>query len=130
MLRLFQKSSVLGTSARLAAPSSTIASKHERNMSTKKGVVINLGGCIVPAMSPVLSKYAREHSITESDLVTKLFKEGDQGEQYLFCSFHTDGAISMIVHYLRVAFTQIKENKKNAIFVNLHFESLLLHNFK
>jgi len=79
MLRLFQKSSVLGTSARLVAPSSTIASKHERNMSTKKGVVINLGGCIVPAMSPVLSKYAREHSITESDLVTKLFKEGDQG---------------------------------------------------
>ncbi|XP_057312258.1 uncharacterized protein LOC130653758 [Hydractinia symbiolongicarpus] len=77
MLRLAQKSAVLRTSAKLLA--SSAASQHERGMSTKKAVVFNMGGSLVPAMSPVLQKYARDHSMTESELTTRLFKDGDTG---------------------------------------------------
>lgn len=83
MLRLAQKSTVLSTSARLLA-SSSLASQHERGMSTKKAVVFNMGGSLVPAMSPVLQKYARDHSMTESELTTRLFKDGDTGSNMLF----------------------------------------------
>lgn len=79
MLKLAQRSSVLGTSARLLA-SSSVVKQQERNgsASSKKAVVFNLGGAIVPAMSPVLSKHAQEKGLTEAELTSKLFVEGDQ----------------------------------------------------
>jgi len=79
MLRLVQRSSVLGTSARLLA-SSSVVKQQERNgsASSKKAVVFNLGGTIVPAMSPVLAKHAQEQGLTEAELTSKLFVDGDQ----------------------------------------------------
>lgn len=78
MLRIAQRSSALGVGARLLASSSVVA-QNDRAMSTKKAVVFNMGGSLVPAMSPVLSKYARQHNLTESELASKLFSEGDKG---------------------------------------------------
>lgn len=70
MLRLAQKSSVLGQAAKLLA-------QQERYMS--KAVVFNMGGAMLPAMSPVLQKFARDHQMSEADLTNKLFKDGDKG---------------------------------------------------
>jgi len=70
MLRLAQKSSVLGQTAKLLA-------QQERYVS--KAVVFSMGGTMLPAMSPVLQKYARDHKMSETDLTNKLFKEGDKG---------------------------------------------------
>jgi len=69
MLRLAQKSSVLGQTAKLLA-------QQERYMS--KAVVFSMGGAMLPAMSPVLQKYARDHNMSEADLTNKLFKDGDK----------------------------------------------------
>merc|ERR1712176_469765 len=69
MLRLAQKSSVLGQTAKLLA-------QQERYLS--KAVVFSMGGAMLPAMSPVLQKYARDHKMTEADLTNKLFKDGDK----------------------------------------------------
>merc|ERR1712142_661110 len=79
MLRLAHRSSVLGTSARLLA-SSSVVKQQERNgsASSKKAVVFNLGGAMVPAMSPVLAKHAQQQGLTEAELTSKLFVEGDQ----------------------------------------------------
>jgi len=70
MLRLAQKSSVLGQATKMLA-------QQERYMS--KAVVFNMGGAMLPAMSPVLQKFARDHQMSEADLTNKLFKEGDKG---------------------------------------------------
>lgn len=70
MLRLTQKASVLATGAKLLM-------QQERCMS--KAVVFNMGGTMLPAMSPVLQRYAREHNMNESDLINKLFKDGNKG---------------------------------------------------
>jgi len=79
MLRIAQRSSVLATSARLLA-SSSVANQQERfaSASTKKAVVFNLGGSVVPSMSPVLARQAREHGLSEAELTSKLFVDGDQ----------------------------------------------------
>jgi len=79
MLRLAQRSSVLATSARLLA-SSSVVNQQERfaSASTKKAVVFNMAGSVVPAMSPVLGRQAREHGLTEAELASKLFVDGDQ----------------------------------------------------
>ena len=77
MLRLAQRSSVLGTSVRLLA-SASVGNLQDRCASTKKAVVFNMGGSLVPAMSPVISKYAREHKLTEAELTSKLFVDGNQ----------------------------------------------------
>merc|ERR1712176_49155 len=70
MLRLAQKSSVLGQATKMLA-------QQERYMS--KAVVFNMGGAMLPAMSPVSQKFARDHQMSEADLTNKLFKEGDKG---------------------------------------------------
>lgn len=70
MLRVAQKSSVLRQTAKLL-------SQQERYMS--KAVVFNMGGTMLPAMSPILQKYARDHKMSEADLTNKLFKEGNKG---------------------------------------------------
>lgn len=75
MLRLTQKACVLSTSAKLLL-------QQERCMS--KAVVFNMGGAMLPAMSPVLQRYAREHNMNESDLTTKLFKDGNKGTIFFF----------------------------------------------
>ena len=81
MLKLFNKSSVLCTSTRLLVSASVaVPFQHERDISSKKAVVLNMAGCVVPAMSPVLTKYARQHQISESELISKLFKDGDQSK--------------------------------------------------
>ena len=72
MLRVAQKSSVLRHSAKLLA-------QQERYMS--KAVVFNMGGAMLPAMSPILQKYARDHKMSEADLTNKLFKEGNKGKK-------------------------------------------------
>jgi len=69
MLRLAQKSSVLGQAAKMLA-------QQERYMS--KAVVFNMGGAMLPAMSPVLQKFARDHKMTEAELTNKLFQEGNK----------------------------------------------------
>lgn len=79
MLRIAQRSSVLATSAKLLA-STSVVNQQERfaSASTKKAVVFNMGGSVVPAMSPVLARQAREHGLSEAELTNKLFVEGDQ----------------------------------------------------
>ena len=81
MLKLFNKSSVLGTSTRLLASASVAAPlQHEHGISSKKAVVLNMAGCVVPAMSPVLMKYAQKRQISESELISKLFQDGDKSK--------------------------------------------------
>ena len=74
MLRLAQKSSVLGQTAKLLA-------QQERYMS--KAVVFSMGGAMLPAMSPVLQKIARQNNMSEADLTSKLFKDGDKGKFFM-----------------------------------------------
>lgn len=77
MLRLAQRSSVLGTSMRLLA-STSVTSKHDRNVSTKKAVVFNMGGTVLPAMAPVITRCSHLLEIPEDELTTKVFVEGDE----------------------------------------------------
>jgi len=79
MLRLAQRSSVLGQTA------SKLLAQQERYMS--KAVVFSMGGAMLPAMSPVLQKYARDHKMSESDLTNKLFKDGDKGMFLLYFNY-------------------------------------------
>lgn len=78
MLRLAQKSSVLGQAAKMLA-------QQERYMS--KAVVFNMGGAMLPAMSPVLQKFARDHKMTEAELTNKLFQEGNKGKTNILLIF-------------------------------------------
>ena len=76
MFRLAQRTSVLGSTVKLIA-------QQERMMS--KAVVFNMGGALVPAMSPVLDKFARSNGMDQTDLSTKLFKEGNKGRDCSCC---------------------------------------------
>lgn len=79
MLRVAQRSSLLASSAKLLA-SSSVVNQQERfaSASTKKAVVFNMAGSVLPAMSPVLARQAREHGMSEAELTSKLFADGDQ----------------------------------------------------
>ncbi|XP_002166837.1 uncharacterized protein LOC100199013 [Hydra vulgaris] len=76
MFRALQRSSILkSVSAKAFAQTSIQA---ERYISTKKAVVFNLRGSVVPALSHVVKKFARDHNMSESEMMAKLFKEGDK----------------------------------------------------
>jgi len=108
MLRLTNKSTILGVSSRLLASQSVAApTQHERNMSSKKAVVVNMAGCVVPSMSPILAKYARQNQMKESDLLGKLFVEGDKKllgdiEPSLLTKHSSEeGNLAQVVHALK-----------------------------
>ena len=69
--------SIVGSSAKLLAPISNFG-QQKSYFATKKAVVFNLGGSLVPAMFPVISKYARQYKLTEAELTSKLFIDGDK----------------------------------------------------
>jgi len=77
MLRLAQRSSILSTSMRLLA-STSVVHQQDRNVSTKKAVVFNMGGTVIPTMKPVLEKFAKDMKITEEKLTSQLFIDGDE----------------------------------------------------
>lgn len=58
--------------------STSVTNQQDRNVSTKKAVVFNLGGSVIPSMSPVLEICARKNKLTEEELTSKLFIEGDE----------------------------------------------------
>jgi len=75
MLSVAMRSRLLTTSASKLLASTSVVAQQERFAS--KAVVFNMGGAIVPSMSPVIARYAQRTGITEAELTNKLFVEGD-----------------------------------------------------
>lgn len=76
MLRIAQRSSVLGTSLR-----QLVATASKRSNSTlslnEKAVVFNLGGAVVPSMLPVIKEYSMKNTEPLDDVTRKVLSEGD-----------------------------------------------------
>ena len=78
MFRTLQRATLFKSiGAKTFAPTSVIT-QAERFISTKKAVVFNLNGSLIPAMSPVVKKFARDHKMSEAEMMSKLFKDGDK----------------------------------------------------
>jgi len=74
MISLARARLLTTTASRLLAPTSVVS---QQDRFASKAVVFNMGGSIVPSMSPVISRFAQRTGITEAELTNKLFVEGD-----------------------------------------------------
>jgi len=83
MLRLAQRSKLLGASARLLAASRT--AERDLSLSTedsKKAVVFNLAGGVVPSMNPVFEEYAHKYTIPPrpAEIKQKVLVDADDAQ--------------------------------------------------
>jgi hypothetical protein len=87
MFSLARRSTVLASSARLLAATSVTNQTQDRSIasaSTKRAVVFNMGGAIVPALAPVIKTEEWDLKMSVADITKKLFAEGDQELRKLF----------------------------------------------
>jgi len=79
MLRVAQKSKLLGASARLLASTSRTTERDLSQAADQKAVIFNLAGGVVPSMYPVFEEYAKKFTVPPKpdEIKQKVLMEAD-----------------------------------------------------